>query len=140
VSEITEPQILTVVICKPSKEELQLRAAPILFRATRFSSARLLLFSILLFYAGPQFGSIDADRDGSPEVPIIVLSSSSSVIVTQALNVTKDHRPRIISHTRILLPVVMSNQLPLNEFPKVDKLPNSLLGHPRLPSLGLLRC
>ena len=131
---------MTVFICTTkAKEELQLRVGPILVRAPRFCFTGLLLVSILHFYAGPQFGSLDADGDGTPEVPIIVLSSSSGVVTAQvraqAPNVSKDHRRSILSHIRSLLPVVLPNQ-----YPKVERQPNSLLGHPTLLSLGLLRC
>ncbi len=34
--------------------------------------------AIIVFSAGPDLGSIDADHDGSPEVPVIVLHSSNA--------------------------------------------------------------
>jgi hypothetical protein len=36
------------------------------------SCARILLVAITLFVLGPQFGALDTDGDGVPDVPIIV--------------------------------------------------------------------
>ncbi len=34
--------------------------------------------AIIVFSAGPDLGSIDADHDGSPEVPVVVFHSSNA--------------------------------------------------------------
>lgn len=42
------------------------------------TSAAILLFSTALFFLGPQLGSLDIDGDGVPDVPPMVLLTSSS--------------------------------------------------------------
>jgi len=118
-----------------AREEWQLRAAPRPFRcgqATCFSLVKLLLVAIALFCTGPQSGSLDADRDGTPEVPIIVLSSSSGVILAQDL--TKN-RPAVVSRISTPLPRLLPNQQA-----RIEKQSNSILAYPTLLSPGLLRC
>jgi hypothetical protein len=41
-------------------------------------TAKILAFAITLFFLGPQFGSLDIDRDGVPDVPVVVLHRSNN--------------------------------------------------------------
>jgi len=95
---------------------------------------KLLLISIVLFGAGPQFGSLDADRDGSPEVPIIVLNTGNEVNVLPT--VTRIHESSSVSRLAPLLSV----QVPSRLLETTEKQSESHLGHPSLLSFGLLRC
>lgn len=40
--------------------------------------AKIAFAVVIVFSAGPDLGSIDADHDGSPEVPVIVVQSKSA--------------------------------------------------------------
>jgi hypothetical protein len=39
--------------------------------------AKVLLFAVVLFFLGPQLGSLDIDGDGIPDVPIVVMHGSN---------------------------------------------------------------
>jgi hypothetical protein len=39
--------------------------------------ARVLLLMVILFFFGPQLGSLDVDGDGLPDVPVIVTPGNS---------------------------------------------------------------
>lgn len=49
-----------------------------LMRRIAGNAAKILLFAITLFFLGPQFGSLDIDGDGVPDVPVVVLHVSNS--------------------------------------------------------------
>lgn len=53
--------------------------------------AAILLFAIILFFLGPQFGSLDTDGDGVPDVPVMVVhrSARQEVQLAQSNNQTK---------------------------------------------------
>ena len=38
--------------------------------------AKVLLFSLTVFFLGPQLGSLDTDGDGLPDVPVMVMHAS----------------------------------------------------------------
>jgi len=97
--------------------------------ATHFSIAKVLIVGIALFCIGPQLGSLDADRDGTPEVPVIILGSSSGV--TLARDSSDNQRPLMVAR--------ISSRLP-NQFENVEKQFNPLLGPSTLLSFSLLRC
>ena len=115
-----------------------MRAAPIsrsrCGHMTDLFVIRLLLLSVLLFGAGPQFGSLDADRDGSPEVPIIVLDRGNTVSVLPT--VPRIHQSVFISR----LAPLPSDQVPIRVFEDAGKQSESRLSHLSLLSFGLLRC
>lgn len=51
----------------------------LLTRTTRFVVASALALGAFLFFLGPQLGSLDADLDSVPEVPILVSTPTSSL-------------------------------------------------------------
>jgi len=57
------------------------------------TSAKILLFAIALFFFGPQFGSLDTDSDGIPDVPIMVMQVSNNQKAQAGRN---DERGKII--------------------------------------------
>lgn len=67
-------------------------------RTSILLSVRILLVVITLFAIGPQFGSLDADSDGVPEVPIIILNVTQTTIInasyaTAFLRALNPHQP-----------------------------------------------
>jgi len=73
------------------------------------SFAKILLVAITLFSIEPQLGSLDADGDGYPEVPILVLNPSSVANPLRAL--AKDQLISIIAVTVPLFPAVPPDYL-----------------------------
>ena len=49
-----------------------------LMRRIAASTAKILSFAITVFFLGPQFGSLDIDGDGVPDVPVMVLHVSNN--------------------------------------------------------------
>jgi hypothetical protein len=106
-----------------------------IFRRTSiFLTAKILLFSITLLLIGPQLGGLDADGDGYPEVPIIVLTRSAGATFAHALNI--DPRTTIIAVAASLVPALVPDDLG-------DIVGRELVSHqrgPRLRLFGVLRC
>ena len=106
-----------------------------IFRRTSiFITAKILLFSITLLLIGPQLGGLDADGDGYPEVPIIVLKRSAAAYFTHALNT--DQRTTMIAVPASMVPALVPDDLR-------DIVGRELVAHQRGPTLrsfGLLRC
>ena len=106
-----------------------------IFRRTSiFLTAKILLFSITLLLIGPQLGGFDADGDGCPEVPIIVLKRSAAANFTHAQDT--DPRTTIIAVTASLAPAFVPVDLG-------DMVGRELVSHQRGRTprpFGLLRC
>jgi hypothetical protein len=51
-------------------------------RAMAPRSAELLLWATALFFLGPQFGSLDIDDDGVPDVPVMAVLASDQNVQT----------------------------------------------------------
>jgi len=82
----------------------------VIFRRTSiFLTAKILLFSIALLLIGPLLGGLDADGDGYPEVPIIVLKRSAAANSTHALNTHQ--RTTIIAVIASLVPALVPDDL-----------------------------
>lgn len=74
-------------------------------RASIVASVRTLLAFVVLFSVGPQLGSLDADGDGIPEVPIMVLAGTDAADVLSVLDHTQ--HTTFIGPTLSLFPPVI---------------------------------
>jgi hypothetical protein len=89
---------------------------------------RILLLAIGVFTLGPQFGSIDIDGNGVPDVPAIVLHRSNN----QNVEATRDGRPsRVVVAKASPLLALMCNDRGLIKARIVDEsrgpMPESVL-------------
>jgi hypothetical protein len=103
-------------------------------RTSMFLTAKILLFSITLLLMGPQLGGLDADGDGCPEVPIIVMKGSAAATFAHALDT--DPRTTIIAVTASLVAALVPDDWG-------DIVGRELVSHQRGPTprwFGLLRC
>lgn len=138
VSNITDthfPVCLSEVRAKVKRTTVRIISRPSRCgRGTRLWTAGLVLFAIVLFGAGPQLGSFDADRDGTPDVPVIVLNPCSDVSVFRGVSQTA--RPISILHAGQLPSAVVSELWSTYAGSSGD----SGLGHSSFLSFCPLRC
>jgi hypothetical protein len=93
--------------------------------------AKISLLAIALFTIGPLLGSLDADSDGYPEVPIVVLNPSNAANFLYSQN--ENQRTSIIVVALSLFPAVLEKLQQIET--EFVNLPGSMLC-----SLVPLRC
>ena len=91
------------------------------------------LTTLLLFVVGPQLGSLDADADGIPEIPV-ALASTSTVGVTTFTCLVASHRTTRTVANPIAIPT-QKRDLETQEHAIA-----SPVGRSALRSFCLLRC
>lgn len=110
-------------------------------RTSILLSVRILLVAITLFAVGPQFGSLDADGDGVPEVPIVILDVTHPTFVSPSytaaflLGLNQHQQPSIVAAIVSLFPRVV-----LDAGENIGRENISPLTRFSLQSSELLRC
>lgn len=104
----------------------------LLMKKTSNTATAILLFTIAVFFLGPQLGSLDIDGDGVPDVPVMVMNGSSGPNV-EAVGIEGQNA---IEHKRVSI----FSERTSNDSGLVERTNTADLRIPGLEPLTPLRC